>query len=150
MALRLSDTSAGASSGKNFSTGSSSFSLPSSIASPTAVALKLLLSDAKTCGLSAASGFHHPSPITCPCRTIMKLWSVLILSAASTNSQTACDEMPWASGVLRGSDMLAAWTDDAALSATAMIGAKTMARFLMFAFPVSVQLAAAIVPCTVY
>ena len=73
IALRLSEGSAGASSGKNFSTGSSRLSFPSAIARPTAVALKLLLSECSTCGLSAASGFHQPSAMTWPWRrTIME------------------------------------------------------------------------------
>src|SRR5262249_7182386 len=96
----------GAWSGKNFSTGSSRLSLPSAIASPTAVELKLLLSECSTCGLSGASGFHHPSAITWPWRTSMKLCSVSILSTVKTKSRIACEEMPWVSGVLRGSDWL--------------------------------------------
>ena len=45
IALRLADGSAGASSGKNFSTGSSRLSFPSATARPTAVDVKLLLSE---------------------------------------------------------------------------------------------------------
>jgi len=37
----------------------------------------------------------------------MKLCSVLILSTVETKSSIACDETPWASGVLRGSGSLA-------------------------------------------
>ena len=87
----------------------------------------------QTCGLSAASGFHQPSPITWPCRTIMKLCSVLILSAASTKSQTACDEMPWASGVLRGSERLAAQAQGSAARNNVML-AIDESRFLFMAF----------------
>jgi len=35
----------------------------------TTVEWKLLLSECSTCGLSGASGFHHPSATTCPWRT---------------------------------------------------------------------------------
>src|SRR5689334_21554244 len=108
IALRLSEGSAGASFGKNFSTGSSRLNFPSAIASPTAVALKLLLSDISTCGLSGASGFHHPSAMTWPCRRTMKLCRVLILSAALTKSRTAREDTPCASGELRGSGASAA------------------------------------------
>src|SRR5262245_18222244 len=45
IARRLAEGSAGASSGKNFSTSSSTLSFPSAIASPTAVEVKLLLSE---------------------------------------------------------------------------------------------------------
>ena len=45
----------------------------SATARPTAVEVKLLLRDQRTCGLSGASGFHQPSATTCPCRTSMKL-----------------------------------------------------------------------------
>jgi len=47
-------------------------------------------------------GLPPPLAITRPCRTIMKLCSVLILSAAATKSQTAREDMPCASGELRG------------------------------------------------
>ena len=107
MAFRV-GTPPRASAGKNFRTGSSRLNLPSAIASPTAVELKLLLSECNTCGLSAASGFHQPSAITRPCRTSMKLCNVFILSAEATKSRMAWDEMPWLSGVLRGSGRLAA------------------------------------------
>src|SRR5262249_42656962 len=43
IARRLAEGSAGASSGKNFTTSSSTLSFPSAIASPTAVEVKLLL-----------------------------------------------------------------------------------------------------------
>ena len=46
--------------------------------------------------------------MTWPCRSSMKLCNVLILSAASTKVRTALDEIPCASGVLRGSGS-AAW-----------------------------------------
>ena len=45
IARRFADGSAGASSGKNFSTSSSTLSFPSATASPTAVDVKLLLSE---------------------------------------------------------------------------------------------------------
>src|SRR4026208_1888546 len=45
IARRLTDGSAGASSGKNLSTGSSRFSFPSATAKPTAVEVKLLLKE---------------------------------------------------------------------------------------------------------
>src|SRR6266487_228727 len=74
MALRLSAGAGGASSGKNFSTSSSMLNLPSATARPTAVDVKLLLSEYNTCGVSAAYGVHHPSATTEPCRTSMKLF----------------------------------------------------------------------------
>ena len=52
----------------------------------------------------ASYGAHHPSATTWPCRTSMKLcieWT--FLSAASTNARIAEEDMPWASGLLRGS-----------------------------------------------
>src|SRR5438132_8835231 len=54
IALRLLLGSAGASSGKNFSTGSSTLSLPSATAKPTAVEVKLLLSEYRACGAWAS------------------------------------------------------------------------------------------------
>src|SRR5258708_35471789 len=102
--LELVGSSAGAYSGKNLSTGSSTLNFPSATASPTAVELKLLLNECITCGLSAASGFHQPSAITCPCRTSMKLCIVWICrSAASPYARMAAEETPCASGTLRGS-----------------------------------------------
>src|SRR4051812_4396 len=53
IALRFAPGSAGASSGRNFSTGSSTLSFPSATASPTAVDVKLLLSEYNECGDSA-------------------------------------------------------------------------------------------------
>src|SRR5262245_4805194 len=58
IALRLALGSAGASSGKNFSTSSSRLSLPSAMARPTAVEVKLLLSEYSECGASALYGAH--------------------------------------------------------------------------------------------
>ncbi len=96
-------TPAGASPGKNFSTGSSMASLPSPTAMPTAVEVKLLLRENSMCGVSAAYGPHHPSATTRPCRTSMKLWSAsMSRSAASTNARMAGDETPCASGAERG------------------------------------------------
>src|SRR5688572_23244673 len=65
IALRLSPGFAGVSSGKNFNTGSSRLSLPSAMAKPTAVDVKLLLSEYIECGVWAANGDHHPSATTC-------------------------------------------------------------------------------------
>src|SRR5207248_11473683 len=50
IALRLALGAAGASSGKNLSTGSSRLSFPSATASPTAVAVKLLLREYRAWG----------------------------------------------------------------------------------------------------
>jgi len=103
IALRLSLTVAGASSGKAATTLSSSVSLPSAIASPTAVEVKLLLSEYMTCGSFFPYGVHQPSATTRPCRTTITLWTASILaSAASTKAWTAFDGMPCASGSLRG------------------------------------------------
>src|SRR5580698_4888585 len=52
--LRFSLGFAGASSGKNFSTGSRRLNLPSEMASPTAVEVKLLLNEYIECGIVAA------------------------------------------------------------------------------------------------
>src|SRR5437868_14691388 len=90
IALRLLLGSAGASWGKNFSTGSSRLSLPSETASPTAVEVKLLLSEYRECGASASYGAHQPSAATRPWRRSMKLFiESMFLSAASTNDRTA-------------------------------------------------------------
>src|SRR5262245_50099250 len=103
IAFRFRDGSAGARSGKNESTSSSRLNFPSSTARPTAVEVKLLLSECITCGVSADCGFHQPSATTWPWRTSMKLCIVVIcLSAASTNARTAAEETPWDSGVARG------------------------------------------------
>src|SRR5882672_511902 len=75
MALRLLLGLDGASSGKNFSTWSSRLSFPSAIAMPTAVEVKLLLSEYRACGDSALYGAHHPSATTWPWRRSMKLCS---------------------------------------------------------------------------
>jgi hypothetical protein len=66
IAFRLLLGSGGASSGKNFSTSSSRLSFPSEMASPTAVDVKLLLSEYKEWGASASYGDHQPSATTCP------------------------------------------------------------------------------------
>src|SRR5262245_17800225 len=102
MALRFAVGWAGASSGKNFNTLSSTLSLPSATARPTAVEVKLLLSEYSECRASRRYGAHQPSATTWPCRTSMKLCSESILSAASTNANTADDETPCVSGSLRG------------------------------------------------
>src|SRR5207244_11404660 len=103
IALRLLLGSAGASSGKNLSTGSSTLSFPSATASPTAVLVKLLLSEYKACGVGGSYGDHQPSATTCPCRTSMMLCrESIVRSAASTNARTAAGETPCASGLLRG------------------------------------------------
>src|SRR5262245_12961704 len=75
IALRLAEGSAGASSGKNLRTGSSTLSFPSPTAKPTAVEVKLLLNEKSMCGDSAAYGDHQPSATTCPWRINMKLCS---------------------------------------------------------------------------
>src|SRR5437899_4217716 len=103
MAFRLTLGLAGAWSGKNFSTGSLRLIFPSAIAIPTAVEVKLLLSEYSACGDSALYGAHHPSATTCPCRTSMKLFIESILSSASMHESTAAEETPCSSGVLRGS-----------------------------------------------
>src|SRR5262245_53632206 len=103
IALRLLPGLAGASLGKNFSTGSSTLSFPSATASPTAVAVKLLLSEKREWRASAWYGAHQPSATTWPWRRSMKLCSESsFASAASTNERTAADETPCASGLLRG------------------------------------------------
>src|SRR5580658_6485785 len=103
MALRLALASAGASSGKNFNTGSSKLNFPSEIASPTAVDVKLLLNEYIECGVLAAYGDHQPSATTWPCRTSMKLFIASTWRSADvTKSRIAAEEIPWASGVLRG------------------------------------------------
>src|SRR2546423_489028 len=107
--LSLSEGFGGASSGKNFRTGSSMLNLPSATARPTAVEVKLLLSECMTCGLSGASGFHQPSATTCPWRTSMKLCMVLTFwSAASTYARMSAEETPCSSGVLRGREQVEA------------------------------------------
>ena len=64
IAFRFSLGSAGASSGKKESTVSSRLSLPSAIARPTPVDVKLLLSEKSTCGSSRRYGPHQPSATT--------------------------------------------------------------------------------------
>src|SRR5262249_22990797 len=66
MALKVALGSAGAASGKNLRTGSSTLSFPSATASPTAVEVKLLLREKSECGDSAAYGAHQPSATTWP------------------------------------------------------------------------------------
>ncbi len=89
-------------SGKNFRTFSSIFNFLSATANPTAVEVKLLLSDQRICGLSLDSGAHQHSATTCPWRTSMKLCIVLIfLSAISTKVRISSEDIPCASGVLR-------------------------------------------------
>ena len=97
-------------------------SFPSATARPTAVEVKLLLSEYSTCGFSADSGFHQPSATTCPCRTSMKLCIVsTALSAASTNARIAADETPCASGELRGNGVAAIDRLSAASSAVMLM-----------------------------
>src|SRR5262249_9346841 len=104
IALRLLLGSGGASSGKNFSTSSSRLSFPSEMANPTAVEVKLLLSEYRAWGDSALYGAHQPSATTWPWRRSMKpCKESMFLSAASTKERTAEDETPCVSGVLRGS-----------------------------------------------
>src|SRR5262245_18737143 len=100
--LRFLPGPAGASSGKNLSTGSSTLSFPSATASPTAVEVKLLLREYRACGDWASYGAHHPSATTWPWHTSMTLCSEsMVRSAASTNESTAAGETPCASGLLR-------------------------------------------------
>jgi hypothetical protein len=92
---RFADGCAGASLEKNFSTSSSRPSFPSPTAMPTAVDVKLLLSEYITCGVRASYGLHHPSATTLPRRTSMKLFiASTLVSAACTNARTAADGMP--------------------------------------------------------
>ena len=94
---------AGVTSGKYFSTGSSMLNLPSACARPTAVDVKLLVSENIWCGVSAANGAHQPSAITWPCRTTMTLFIVSTpASSASMKARRACDDTPCDSGVARG------------------------------------------------
>ncbi len=102
--FRFADGCSGSSSGKNDTTVSSMLSFPSATASPTAVEVKLLLSDQRTCGVSGDSGSHHASATTCPWRSSMKLCiESTFRSAASMNARIACEETPCDSGVARGS-----------------------------------------------
>jgi hypothetical protein len=103
IAFRLSTGSAGASSGKKSSTGSSRLSLPSAIARPTAVEVKLLLSEYSSWLVVLSYGDHQPSATTWPWRTSMKLWRPSIGSSDSRKASTPGDETPCASGALRGS-----------------------------------------------
>ena len=90
----------GASSGKNFNTSSSKWSFPSEMASPTAVDVKLLLSEYREWGASAWYGDHQPSATTRPWRRSMKLFiESMFLSAASTNESSADEETPCVSGL---------------------------------------------------
>ena len=87
IALRLTPGCAGALSGKKSRTASSRCSLPSAMASPTAVDVKLLLSEKSMCGSFAAYGCHQPSAITRPWRTIITLCKAsIVCSAWPTNS----------------------------------------------------------------
>jgi hypothetical protein len=73
------------------------------MANPTAVEVKLLLSEYKACGESGPYGAHHPSATTWPCRRSMKLCRLsMSLFADSMNDWMAAEEMPCASGLLRG------------------------------------------------
>src|SRR5437868_6091792 len=87
---------------------------------PTAVELKLLLSEYNECGVSGEYGVHHPSVTTFPCRTSMKLCSESNpLSATSINSNTPADETPSASGLLRGKSPAAPTEHATTVNATA-------------------------------
>src|SRR6476469_10032090 len=104
-ARRFALGAAGASVGTNDSTGASTDSFPSATASPTAVDVKLLLSEYITCGVRASFGAHHPSATTLPWRTIMTLSIASIEeSAPCTNERIAREGMPCRSGVLRGNE----------------------------------------------
>ncbi len=104
MAARCRPGLAGASAGKKDSTASSSDRKPSAAASPAAVAAKLLESEYSRCGAAGRYGSHHPSATTCPRRASIKLCSPSARrSASSTKASTALEDIPCASGVLRGS-----------------------------------------------
>src|SRR5829696_34983 len=92
------------SSGKCDTTVSSRPTRPSSRANPSAVAVKLLLSEYSSLVRSAVWGAHHPSATTCPWRTTIRLCSSIAVSAstASTNASTAAGSTPWSAGALRG------------------------------------------------
>ena len=63
----------------------------------------------------------------------MKLCSVLMfLSAASTKSTIACDEMPSASGVLRGSDPSTAYAEGMAPSSNVIPTENSDLNFMIF------------------
>src|SRR5262249_43459609 len=66
-------TVSGRSFGKKEITLSLKESFFSCTANPTAVAVKLLLQEYKVCLRSDRYGFHHPSAITFPCRSNIKL-----------------------------------------------------------------------------
>src|SRR5688572_27554501 len=104
MPFRKSLPAAGVTSGKNFSTGSSTLNLPSAWAMPIAVDEKLLVSENIWCGVSGANGVHQPSAITWPRRTTITLFIVsTFASRASMKASSACDDTPCDSGVARGS-----------------------------------------------
>src|SRR5579859_1085145 len=92
--------------GKNERIGSSNESPPSDIARPTAVEVKLLLTENIVWGRSDAYGFHQPSATIWPLRIRMKLWTpALLCSMASTNAWMEEEAIPWASRVLRGNSL---------------------------------------------
>ena len=72
------------------------------MARPTAVEVKLLLSEYSACGESASYGDHQPSATTWPWRTSMKLFiDSMFLSAASMNARMRKTKCP-GFGMLRG------------------------------------------------
>src|SRR5688572_28970185 len=74
-------------------------------ASPTAVEVKLLLNENNECRVSAERGAHHPSAITCPCRTSMNACiASSLVSAPEMKSSNARDDTPCASGEPRGNE----------------------------------------------
>src|SRR5674476_1130550 len=81
--------------GKWSSTRSSADSRPSACANPTAVDVKLLLSEKSSCWRSRSYGAHQPSATTAPRTTTMRLCSSWCASAtASRNPVTAADGRP--------------------------------------------------------
>ena len=109
IALRLLLGSAGASSGKNLSTSSSRLSFPSAMASPTAVEVKLLLSEYSECGASASIGrppaLRHHVAVAHEHEAVHR---VDVLVGRLDEARTADDETPCASGLLRGRSAAAA------------------------------------------
>ena len=81
----------GRASGKNDTSLSSTLRRPSEIANPTAVAVKVLLTENITWGLSGAPSLIHCSASTFPCWSTITLWrsQLVSLAASATNCSTA-------------------------------------------------------------
>ena len=73
-------------------------SSPSATANPTAVDVKLLLSEKSSCSRSGANGAAHPSATTDPCRTTMSECS----SGQPTSASTSRSERPRVDPLLLG------------------------------------------------